>query len=398
MSIDCSNYDNKNCPKEQILKRKVVSDTLNVLMVGCWGVYCWDGPIQTFEYDTDMKKIVYPEKKAEYGSLRVVNGMIKYSEKNTTHALFLAGDNVYDYNEPKDKLIELIKSGNPPDKKSYKKDDKISGQNIDKQLQEGFLKCVKKVNVPDFFIAIGNHDIQTCYDLNRQLNFSTESKNNYNLPSLYYNVVYELNDYKVNFIVLDTNVFEDKAINCYGNEYKLEEKLKLIDDQIAWVIKTLLTNNCEWNIIIGHIPYKANLHKNPKKKELDHKINNQLNYLFHYIKLIEDKGPKVQVYFCADEHNQQFLYDNDTNMSLIVAGSGGTKLDKNIINGRYFNSEQAPVYTAYTSNNFGFTSFNFNKENLKITFFDSVDKDNSIIKKFETNIKCDGTILNKTLF
>jgi hypothetical protein len=371
-------------------------------MVGCWGVYCWDGPIQTFEYDTKAQKIVYPEKKVDYGSLRVVNGMIKYSQNtDPTHALFLAGDNVYNYNKPKDKLIELINSGNPPSKKSYKKDSNISSQNIDKQLQKGFLNCAKKVNVQDFFIAIGNHDIQTCYDLNQQLNFSTDSKNNYNLPSLYYNVVYQLNNYKVNFIVLDTNVFEDKAINCNGDEYKLEEKLKLINNQISWVIQTLLKNNCEWNIIIGHIPYKANLHKKPKDKELDHTINNQLNYLFHYIKLIEnDKGPKVQVYFCADEHNQQFLYDNDKNMSLIVAGSGGTKLDKNIINGRYFNNEEhAPVYTSYTSNNFGFTSFNFDKENLKITFFDSIDKDkNNMIKKFETNIRLDGTILNKKLF
>ena len=377
MEINCADYLNdEKCPKKfQLMNKKINSDVLNVIMVGCWGTYCWDGEINMIKYkppndEKDDKNFTYfKETKEIYGSQRVVQGMINYTNTVQTHAVFLAGDNVYSYNIPKDRLTGLIKKGNPPSKNMYKLDHIISSQDIDKQLQQGFLDCFNNVKVKDFYVALGNHDVITCYDLNQQLKFSKNPTNRYRLPGVYYNVVYPLENYKVNFIVIDTNMFEKKPVNCLGKKYDPDVQLHMINTQVQWVVDTLKRNNCMWNIIIGHIPYKSNSHKQ-KDDTPDHIFNEKLNYLFNTIKK-DDKCPKVQVYFCADEHNQQFLYDNDNEMALVIAGSGGTVLDKKIIKGEYWDGNI--VKTLYYSNNFGFVSFTFNdNDELRIIYFESI--------------------------
>ena len=88
MELDCSNYsDNKKCPKKlQIIKKKSNSNSLNVIMTGCWGVYCWDGEKTLVKYNPPDTKdendpFFIEDKEKIYGSKRVVNGMIKYTNK-----------------------------------------------------------------------------------------------------------------------------------------------------------------------------------------------------------------------------------------------------------------------------------------------------------------------------
>jgi len=388
MELNCTNYLNESCPKgKSFNKPKIESDNLNFLMVGCWGVYCWDGEREMEEYNPPKEGKEYKPTTStkNYGSRRVVKGLVKYSEEYKTQAVFLAGDNVYDDDVLKPTLKQMIEGQKFPTKKEYNTNHEISGQNIDKQLQEGFLKCVNKVKVPDFYLAIGNHDIKSCYDLNQQLLFSTNVENKYRLPALYYNVIYEYNISKINFIIIDTNIFEDEPKNCKGETYDLEVQLQLIDLQIKWVINCLKSNKCKWNIIIGHIPYKCNPHK---KSTPNYNLNRKLDYLFHHIKMA--KCPPVQTYFCADEHNQQFLYDNDNSLALVVAGTGGTVLDKQLIQGQYY--EGPSVHTHYYSNEFGFVSFTFEndltikyftctQEESKSQFFVKLDKNGGIIEK-----------------
>jgi hypothetical protein len=388
MQLDCTDYsDDKKCPKKlQIIKEKSNSNSLNVIMTGCWGVYCWDGEQTLLKYNPppDTKDENHPffieDKGKIYGSKRVVNGMIKYTNIVDTACVFLAGDNVYGYNIPKDKLVELVNKGTPPDKKMYKLDNSISSQEIDIQLQTGFLDCFNNVKVEDFYVAVGNHDVATCYDLNRQLEFATNPNNKYRLPGVYYNVVYKMKDYNVNFIVIDTNIFEEEPVSCSGKKYDKQVATKLINTQVEWVLDTLKKEKCTWNIIIGHIPYKSNPHKQKKDKP-NFILNTNLDYLFTKIKEQNSSFPKVQAYFCADEHNQQFLYDKSNNMSLIVAGSGGTVLDKKIIKGKYWDGGDE-VSTLFYSNNFGFVSFSFGST-LKIKYFEciSLEKTKSIFEK-----------------
>jgi len=220
IDIDCTDY--KDCPKKsRVLKKKKKKDILSVLMVGCWGVYCWNGEKQINIYDPKEKKI---KKETEiYGGKSVSKGIIKFTEQENIDAIFLAGDNLYNFDQPKQLLEKSIKEGKYPTKKEYKQNHLLSGQNIEAQIDQGFINCFKYANVKDFYVAVGNHDIQTCFDLNYQLNFS---KNNpqykYRLPGVYYNVVYRMKGYSVNFIVIDTNMYEDDANTCNYTYYTCE--------------------------------------------------------------------------------------------------------------------------------------------------------------------------------
>jgi len=363
MSLDCKDYkDNIKCPKKrQFIKKTVKSPVLKVLMVGCWGVYCWDGSVKIRAYNA-KKGIIEDEDPEIYGGKSVANGMIKYTQRNNIQAIFLAGDNVYTFNQPKELLIQEVKAGRSPSKKDYKGNHLLSGQNIEAQINEGFVKCLDKAQVKDFYIAIGNHDIQNCYDLNYQLNFSKNYPiHRYRLPAVYYNVIYKMEGYKVNFIVIDTNMYEERPTTCSGSEYTP----KMINDQNKWVIKVLRREKCRWNIIVGHIPYKANHHKKKKGPVIK---NNGLDVLFNTISRCVD-CPKVQVYMCADEHNQQFLYDPMHKMGLVVAGSGGTALDLKIVRGPYWDaSSDEGVRTFYYRPYFGFTQFKFLPNVLTVTY------------------------------
>jgi hypothetical protein len=459
--IDCTDYDNPNCPKGDNVKLmpvdKTSTDSLHVAMVGCWGVYGWEEEITIKEYNLEeilgkeakniaklMKKVdtigevkeyennlkpiftqlqkEYKEardndgKKQEvvdkfftktpeiYGQEKVINGIKK---QEGLSALFLAGDNVYSYNTPKDELVNLITSilnGNEeglkrlPTKRGYKKNRDYSPQQIKEQLSEGFTKLVNGIKAEtNIFLGIGNHDIQTCDDLNTQLNYKntagwTNNNNEvvnpdprYGLHGTYYNVIYNMTGYSVNFIIIDTNMFSED-FHCDGVT-KYNDKQRKV--QIEWVIRALGEGKCKYNIIIGHCPYIANPHKEEKVKnrsesgeEVTGIRNLELETLFDAISA--NKGlPKVQVYMCADEHNQQFLYDNKYNMCLVVAGSGGTALDYDIkdqrING---------VESRHKNNKFGFVGFDFTNDNIHIKYY------NCDIKDFDyrVNVNVNGVI------
>jgi hypothetical protein len=432
--IDCTNYD--NCPKGDNVKVDPIKkdeNSLNVVMVGCWGVYGWDKPIDIKEYSLEkfiekglgkerkeqyenfaqsIKKSdvigelkEYPdiialltslqkeysdakqdEKKDEivnklfkdtkevYGQIKVIEGM----QKLDIDALFLAGDNVYSYNKPKDELIKLIKSvlsGKNkiellPTKKGYKKNPLYSPQQIKEQLSAGFSALVQRIPLKtNIFLGIGNHDIQTCEDLNEQFNHKHKNTySRYGLHGLYYNVVYNMKDYNVNFIIIDTNMFSED-FHCDGKtQYTKDQR----DKQITWVISSLQKNSCKFNIIIGHCPYIANPHKNEtvKNRGVDGDVigirNDKLEVLFTRIKETQDI-PKVQVYMCADEHNQQFLYDNYYQMGLVVAGSGGTALDYDLSREQKIKD----VDSKFREASFGFVEFNFTDDEIAITYHNS---------------------------
>lgn len=402
---DCTYYNDKRCPKQlEIIKKKIRKDNLNILMVGCWGVYCWEDKVTLEEYKPPGKgnnkgKFKITEKM--YGQKNVVRGMVKYTRKYPTESVFLAGDNVYNYNIPKEKLKKMVTVGIYPNKKTYKEDHTISAQRIQRQLSDGFLYCFDNVNVKDFYIAIGNHDIQNCFDLNNQLRFSRDHiYSKYRLPAVYYNTVYQMNDYNVNILVIDTNMYDgNDPKTCSGVLYTENDR----NNQKKWVLQTLQRNNARWNIIVGHIPYKANPHKQKIKKDSngniikkgpDYILNSGLDDLFKTINNCPN-CPKVQVYMCADEHNQQFLVDKENKMGLVVAGSGGTALDKNIIKGKYWES------TYWYNPFFGFVAFNFTPNFLKLTYFvtdrDYGDNSGQVTPAFQAVISQNGIFINKEL-
>jgi hypothetical protein len=353
-TFNCENYDSEICPKQMRINIEM-NDSFDIVIVGCWGVYCEDGDITIENYQeneelatkvpTNLKvKDFFEYSTVTRGQNSVINS-IKKIFKNRFNSLFLAGDNIYEYSKVslklknllefkikewqdwfmKNKDIDIESKKNKfnkifPTKKIIKKDrgelrEMFKNLDIDLQLNSSFQGCLKTLNIDNIFLALGNHDIETCNILNKQLNYSLRDNL---LPGTYYNVVYTESSQEIlNIIVIDTNLFDDEPLDCNGNIYS-ENSIK---NQIDWFKNTLESSKAKYNIVIGHIPYKAIGHKYKAR----YIYNKGLNPVFDIIKA--NRG-KVQAYFCADEHNQQFLYDIESDCYLVVVGSGGTKLDK----------------------------------------------------------------------
>lgn len=332
-TYDCNEY--KNCPKE--LTGNFIDytnkDILKFLFVGCWGVYCKTGEQETLKF----KKEKIKKNTDNYGGRDTSDAMIEFTKDNKVDAVLLAGDNVYnDY--PDEERKKLILEG------------KVSNYNIDKQLSLGFEKCMANVNTERFLIGVGNHDIETCYVLNQQLNYRNPK---WYMPALSYNIIYNLKDFKVNLIFIDTNMYEDNW--CQG---KYPENAK--EQQFKWLGEVLIkydkNENKVWNIVIGHIPFIANPHKEVKDVRKEEDLYN----------LIEKYSSYINLYMCADEHNQQYISIPGMPPQ-VISGSGGAILDEKI-----FTKNFIEKYTDFARATFGFVDVNITSDYLKFTFKSTV--------------------------
>ena len=120
--------------------------------------------------------------------------------------------------------------------------------------------------------------------------------------------------------------------------------------------------------------------------------NKDLEKLFNTI--TDNNCPKVQVYMCADEHNQQFLMNNNKKMGLVIAGSGGTVLDKGLV----INEKgllKVETTSIYNSTEFGFVSFSFTNEIVSIIYYNCFKEETR--PGFLVKINLEGE-LSETLF
>lgn len=383
---DCSTYNAESCPKKDTVTfNQIDLNNFSIAIFGCWGVYCQDGQIQITKYKPNDDLALKNDLKVEdffeiedtfRGQKSVVNKLIDTFTTQGLNSLFLAGDNIYEYSQPSPLLIkELEKNINKwklwlqnnqnisdkdqikdqfnsifPTKKDIKKKRKYRElyKNLDIQLQmnTGFLECFKDLKVDNIFLAYGNHDIETCNILNYQLNFQEGRYNN----GTYYNVIYSD---LLNVIVIDTNLYEEEGQYCDGQPIKQDD----IDEQNKWFIEVINQSKCRYNIVIGHIPYKASGHKG----KIIH--NKGLDPIFDIIKQINQNERRVQAYFCADEHNQQLLFDEESQCYLVVVGSGGTELDeiKPIDKDEY--KKYGIKKMIKDRENFGFSYIHYNSKN-----------------------------------
>jgi hypothetical protein len=320
-------------------------NSIDFIAVGCWGVYCDQGEVLVFK----EKKKKIEQQLIKRGQKIVADSIEKYVKENRAiKDMFLAGDNVYQIGIKPNEHTE-----NNPLIQKYLEDeyglvvsDKNSLFNIHKHISLGFEKCFNKIPIERYFIAVGNHDIETCEILNSQLSY-----NGWNMPSTYYNVLYRLNNnVTVNVIVVDTNMFDfsdGSPDKCDGTKYTDEER----ERQLNWVRSV---NYGMWKIVIGHVPYMAN----------GHKANKPILKRPELAKIFSIVSP--QVYMCADEHNQQFLYDSELKMGIVICGTGGTALDENIEDG-------FPEITLYKGVHFGFSHFNVSRDALTVKYVKAMD-------------------------
>lgn len=359
--VNCNNYD--DCPKEFEVEEEIDKDFFNLLFVGCWGVYCRD----------DIE-----EDGSEYRQKIVSEAMAEYSKQNEIHVVILAGDNVYQSND--ESLEDLPKP---------------SRYDIDKQLDDGFLHCMRDIQTNRFLIGVGNHDLETCEIITKQIQYR---QRNWTLPGLSYRVLYQMRNFYINMIFIDTNIYKKKWCRTDPTQKKpppYPEQAQFA--QAKWLKNKLQEGNAKnaWNIVIGHDPFHTRSHK-----DIDTLLLRKTPDEF--LELIKENSDSIHLYMCADEHNQQYISDlivtgrgifyNDHRFTYcdgiklppqIIAGSGGTKLDKLISQ-----EEELVKATQFYQAAFGFVSMSIGKDHIQFKFngvpspeTSAIDSDIFVIQK-----------------
>lgn len=340
----CAVYE--NCATQRVVEVKTERNVLDFLFVGCWGVYCDQGEYTLFK----SKKEGVEQTRIYRGQREVAAAIQEYvSEIPTISDMFLAGDNVYQV------ALENRSEGCSEEEIKVRKEQFLSKLGVGftnaelydmkLQLSKGFEQCFALTGISRFFVALGNHDIENCEILNTQVNYSGSG---WTLPSLYYNVMYTLSDgTTLNVVVMDTNPYDSEAVSCTGQPFLGKD----VEKQEEWLRKQ--KKRAEWTIVIGHIPYRAVGHKAKKPQIVNPKLERVVNLV------------SPQLYMCADEHNQQFLYDSENSRGLVVAGSGGTDLDT---------PQELTDRSLYTKKTFGFVHVSLSKKGLSLKFLDTYPK------------------------
>ena len=263
--------------------------TENFLFFGCWGVYCQDIQFTKPKKDKKDKKDKEDKLKTKkYLGKTAYDTLEKYYQNIKGYdAVIIAGDNVYAHPE----TGEL---------------------DIKKQIKEGFENCISNLNSNTFLLGIGNHDIENCDILNIQKEYKGYDRKLWKLQE-FYSVKFS----HVKFIFINTNIYEYEHCDKTVSKEQFDQLRK---EQFDWLKKELYSSDV--NIVVGHIPPISC----PHKIKGDKTIRIEKNLLDDLLELSE----KIDLYVCADEHNQQLLrYTNDEGkiLNIGVSGSGGADLD-----------------------------------------------------------------------
>ena len=291
-----------------------VEDVYSFIVVGCWGVQCLDGYIQTSK--VNIKKVVVETTYELYGEHSVADGIAIICSKENISSIILAGDNIYGNPALENEAIEEYKlTDRLQEYIDLPKQKKLNlSYDIDQQLGIGFTECFKNIDKP-FYVLVGNHDVKrdSCEDFFAQSRYkSTDPRWNF---GLYYNIVAENDGIPfLNILCIDTNVYTENKLCGEKGEFISA----YIEKQRTWLKSTIDSVNAKFNIVIGHAPAIANGHKFKKQVVFSPDLKNLLDSV------------KINLYICADEHNQQFLYNPSNDVGYLILGSGGTVLDDNI--------------------------------------------------------------------
>jgi hypothetical protein len=342
--IDCSVYDDEKCLKAVYYE---VGNVSEIIMLACWGVYCQSGERVKFK-DKDGKPTPYP---LHLGQKLVFDEIRRYVEHNHVSDIYFAGDNVYAYN--------FDESAKSPKEEPY-------GFRMDEQLK-AFETCYQGIGtrVDRTFIGIGNHDIEDCNILNTQLNYDGWQK-----TGVYYAIRYKNG---LTVVMTDTNMY-DSDYTC-NRQILYTEKDRTEQEMFVKKVCVEAKERGDWVIVMGHIPAIGNGHKEKNKD-----IKNKRLY-----SLIKECKPHL--YLCGDEHNQQFIYDSENNISFGIVGSGGTDLDTL----HYNKVGSSPIEgTRYAESLFGFVKIKPTEDKLVLDYIGL--QGDGFRNMFHTDINRDGSI------
>lgn len=389
--VEIDNYKYYNDKEKNILPYSE-DELASFIFVGCWGTYCTQNNcgdttnrirnncnINLLTINKDTNQIEREQPRKQVGSYNVAMLMKRLSDIYSIKSIILGGDNIYksnklnidiikelfpseefseleiiynsQYNTTRDDLIDLynqkitanietIKSQFRDNKqqkteiKNYMNYIKSNLYDMDGQFLTGFLECLKEVKTPEFLIGLGNHDVENCEVLDKQLSYK-QINNKWNMPGLSFNKIYTNGLISINFIIIDTNMYENENLCITKNRIHKYDP-NAIQNQLDWIRYILNTTNNTYYFIVGHIPFFCLGHKEIIRS--NHQLKTDMD------KLYETK--KNFIYMCADSHSQQIIKGGENSPLCIVAGSGGASLDILTIDKLANKSTPIPIATS----------------------------------------------------
>lgn len=257
-------------------------DSLSFNVLGCWNSYCSNVLKGSFA-DSSSQRLISKLLQSTQGDLNV-----RY--------LITAGDNHY-----KDPLGREVSDEN--------------------SINTGF-NCFNDImNIP-MFLSLGNHDVKTENIIKEQFrktyagreigDANVRFNSNWILPSAYYNLKHTINGVIIDFIFVDTNLICD---DYFFDEAHADDDYKATKaaEMIQWLQGKL--EECNGiKCVIGHHPIFSVGHKIKKQIRREKKLEQMYGIMIKN---------NVHFYLCADEHNTQYLYDDDNDIHHIIAGGTG---------------------------------------------------------------------------
>jgi hypothetical protein len=242
---------------------------MDFLAVGCWGVYGDEGKKIIIKKKEKKGKTQIESKPVIRGQQSVANiiNHIIQEEKHSVKNLFLAGDNIYQKSleeELQEKYFPFkeekqSQSSLQEEKEKFLKD-YIPSSNINEQIEKGF-NLFKHPNIDNYYVIAGNHDVEDCGILEKEIN-----NKSWEFPSIFYSVLYNLESYNVHVMFIDTNIFEYmedgegeknmcdfKIITCYNVQEIYDNILQHVNSEDLIFLKGIygIFNSVLYFIEIG---------------------------------------------------------------------------------------------------------------------------------------------------
>ena len=227
----------------------------------------------------------------------------------------------------------------------------VTGDNVymneiyDKNILDGGIDCLNNLSFPSYAI-LGNHDVMQCNIMNDQID-RTElkmskgklmvdlSESKWVMPHNYYNLVVKSKNTNVEFIFIDTNLFNDYAEDCYKylqNKKSISRK-KRLGEMLQWFENTIEKSVSDIIIIVGHVYLFGYIRPDDMYGNTNENDDDKIVSLMHVEKLLYIlnkycKHRKIY-YMCSDIHNYQYVRftgNNEyigLNIDIITAGIGG---------------------------------------------------------------------------
>lgn len=261
-------------------------DTISFNVFGCWNSISSSTFLGSDSLDSFKRT----------KSLPVLSDMIqKFENVLKPSFTIITGDNFYSENDP----------------------------NVKTNIDKGFDILTSKASDIPYFLLLGNHDVET-----RDILF-TEIKKTFDdvifknsstffgkwiLPGINYLIKIKSPLASCCFLMVDTNIFVEKM---YAQARLSKNTIQSM--LLEWIDSTLSsirdTPSQGPVFVVGHHPIYAFGHKTSRPII----YNNELDEL--YALLIKHN---VKFYLCADEHNFQYIYDNNNDIHHILSGGSSS--------------------------------------------------------------------------